>query len=56
MAAKRYFYSATITDFLSKSVDEIVGALTQADTHDINKETSNSWVEGINTLKQTLSD
>ena len=56
MAAKRYFYSATITDFLSKSVDEIVGALTQADTHDINKETSNSWVEEINTLKQTLSD
>ena len=56
MAAKRYFYSATITDFLSKSVDEIVGALTQADTHDINKETSNSWVEEINTLKQSLSD
>ena len=56
MAAKRYFYSSTITDFLSKSVDEIVGTLTQADTHDINKETSNSWVEEIDTLKQSLSD
>lgn len=56
MAAKRYFYSATITDFFSKSVDEIVGALTQADTHDINKETSNSWVEEINTIKQSFSD
>ena len=56
MAAKRYFYSATITECGAKSVDEIVGALTQADTHDINKETSNSWVEEINTLKQSLSD
>lgn len=56
MAAKRFFYSCTIADFLTKTVDEIVGALTQADTYDINKETSSSWVEEIQTLKVSLAD
>ena len=56
MAAKRFFYSCTIADFMTKTVDEIVGALTQADTYDINKETSSSWVEEIQTLKDSLAD
>lgn len=56
MAAKRFFYSCTIADFMTKTVDEIVGALTQADTYDINKETSSSWVEEIQTLKVSLAD
>lgn len=55
MAAKRFFYSCTIADFMTKTVDEIVGALTQADTYDINKETSSSWVEEIQTLKDSLA-
>lgn len=37
MAAKRFFYSCTIADFMTKTVDEIVGALTQADTYDKTK-------------------
>lgn len=56
MAAIRFFYSCTIADFMTKTVDEIVGALTQADTYDINKETSSSWVEEIQTLKDSLAD
>lgn len=55
MAAKRYYYSDTITDFLKRSAEEITGALTLSDTHDINKETSNSWVEEIKTLQSALA-
>lgn len=55
MAAKRYFYSDTISQFLTRSTQEIVGFLTAADTHDINKETSNSWNEEIDTLKCALA-
>ncbi|MDO4497912.1 MAG: DUF2075 domain-containing protein [Bacteroidales bacterium] len=54
MAAQRFFYSSTITDFLQKPADAIVGVLAQMDTHDINQETTNSWVEEIETLKHCL--
>lgn len=35
MAARRYYYSDSITDFLSRNTNEIVGKLTQASQHDI---------------------
>lgn len=55
MAAKRFYYSDTISNFLVKSSDEIVGILAQSYTQDINKETSNSWIEEIDVLRKTLS-
>ena len=33
MAARRYYYSDSITDFLSRNTNEIVGALTLASQH-----------------------
>ena len=45
MAVRRYYYSDSISDFLSRSNNEIVGALTLASQHDVNDETSKSWVE-----------
>lgn len=56
MAVKRFYFSSTITDFLKKSLDEIVGVLTMAENHDLNKETSNSWIEEIDTLKHSLAN
>ena len=47
MATLRYYYSDTISMFLTRSTDEIVGKLTLASQHDINDETSNSWVAVI---------
>lgn len=55
MAATRYYYSDTISTFLTKSVDEIVGKLTLASQHDINDETSHSWVDEITILHNTLA-
>ena len=55
MAARRYYYSDSITDFLSRSNNEIVGALTLASQHDINDETSKSWVEEIETMREVLA-
>lgn len=55
MAAKRYFYSDTISQFFTRSTQEIVGFLTSADAHDINKETSNSWNKEIGILKCALT-
>lgn len=55
MAAKRYYYSDSITDFLTRSTNEISGALSRAYTSDINKQTSNSWQEEIETLQKSLA-
>lgn len=54
MAALRYYYSDSISMFLTRSTDEIVGKLTLACQHDINDETSNSWVEEIESLRIVL--
>lgn len=54
MATQRYYYSDSITDFLSRSTNEIVGDLTLASQHDINDETAQSWVEEIDTLREAL--
>ena len=50
----RYYYSDSIEDFLNKSIDEVIGAITIADTHDINTPTTNSWIEEIETLRKVL--
>lgn len=55
MAAKRYYYSDTITDFLKRSANEIAGDLALSYTSDINKETSNSWLSEIETLQTSLA-
>lgn len=55
MTATRFYYSDTITTFLDKSINEIVGELTLASQYDINDETSHSWVEEITTLRKALA-
>ena len=55
MAVRRYYYSDSITDFLSRNTNEIVGKLTLASQHDINDETSKSWVEEIETMREVLA-
>ena len=55
MAARRFYYSDSISAFLNRSVNEIIGELTLASQHDINEETSSSWVEEIDTLKEALA-
>lgn len=54
MAAKRYYYSDTIADFLNRNTDEIIGKLTLSSQHDINDETAQSWTEEILTLRNIL--
>lgn len=55
MVVRRYYYSDSITDFLSRSNNEIVGTLTLASRHDVNDETSKSWVEEIETMREVLA-
>ena len=55
MPALRYYYSDTISRFLTKNAEEIIGKLTLGSQHDINDDTSNSWVEEIETLKGVLT-
>ncbi len=55
MPAQRYYYSDSISKFLTKNTEEIIGKLTLASQHDINDDTSNSWVEEIEILKHTLA-
>lgn len=55
MAATRYYYSDTISAFLKRNEDEIIGRLTLASQHDVNDETAKSWLEEIATLKPALA-
>ncbi len=55
MSAIRFYYNDTISDFLDRSSDEIVGKMVQASAHDINNETTDSWVSEIEVLKDVLS-
>ena len=54
MAVQRYYYSDSIRAFLEKNANEVVGHLVQSSIHDVNTETTNSWIEEINTLKIAL--
>ena len=54
MAATRYYYSSDISKFLRESTSSIVGKLTGAFQHDINKETSTSWEVEVESLKLAL--
>lgn len=55
MASKRYLYSDTIDSFLQKNTDTIVGEITLSAMQDINKETSNSWQQEVEVLKDVLA-
>lgn len=55
MATQRYYYSDTISNFLNRSNEEIIGKLTLASQHDINDDTSNSWLEEVEILKNVLT-
>lgn len=54
MATTRYYYPDTISMFLDRSTDEIIGKLALASQHDINDETANSWLEEIESLRNVL--
>jgi hypothetical protein len=57
MAAKRFYYSDSISDFLEKSTTEIIGELTlSSSTHDINEETIASWKSEIDILRGSLGE
>lgn len=55
MPAIRFYYSDTISDFLGRPSDEIIGKMARASAHDINEETTDSWVCEIEVLKDVLT-
>jgi len=55
MPMLRYYYSDSISDFLSTESDAIIGRLTRASAHDVNGETLSSWLAEIGVLKSILS-
>ena len=54
MAAIRYYYSDTITDFLQKEDMVIIGELALACSHDINDETKRSWLDELRVMRSVL--
>lgn len=54
MAKQRYFYGSSITEFLSRSVDEIYGQISIHSPHSDNPETKASWMSEIEVLKSVL--
>lgn len=56
MAAKRYYYSDTINDFLQKEDMVVIGKLALAYSHDINDETKMSWLEELRVMRSVLKN
>lgn len=54
MAAIRFYYNDTISDFLVRSTNEVVGLLAQASVNDINPESTNAWVDEIEIMRSAL--
>lgn len=54
MAAKRYYYSDTITDFFQKEDTVVIGELALACSHDINDETMKSWLDELRVMRSAL--
>ncbi len=54
MPVKRYFYGASIGEFLRREQSYVIGELTRHAQHDINRETSNSWSEEVEVLQRVL--
>lgn len=55
MANLRYYYSDTISDFLDRESDWIVGRLTMASPHVVDNETKSSWQDEIDVMKSILA-
>lgn len=54
MAVLRYYYSDTISAFLTRTNEEIIGHIVLGAQHDLNDETKLSWVEEIEILREAL--
>ena len=54
MANLRYYYSDSISDFLVREPDIIVGRLTVSSPHDVDNETKSSWIDEIAVMKSLL--
>ena len=52
----RYYFGSPIDEFLEADPNSILGKLTGNSTQDINKDTSNSWLEEIEVMKPILSE
>jgi hypothetical protein len=56
MAARRYYYSDSITDFLSRSNNEILGEMTRLSQFDVDERTRDSWIEEFDSLREILTE
>jgi len=51
-----YYYRNTISDFLQRSTDEIIGGITRSNEFDATLQQNKSWEQQIPILKQTLQN
>lgn len=56
MAVQRYYYKASIKDFLSRSNNEILGVMTSLSQFDVDEKTRDSWIEEYNSLRYVLTE
>jgi hypothetical protein len=52
---QRYFYSNSITDFISESLHSILGKLTESTPFAVDQPEKDAWLEGIRILKESLA-
>ncbi len=55
MSSQRYYYHDSITKFLQREENWIIGELTRASVHDVNEETTAAWIQEINIMQDVLA-
>ena len=55
MATQRYYYSSTISDFLYREPEFVIGKMVTSSPKDVDVDTRNSWLSEITVLKEVLS-
>ena len=56
MPSLRYYYSDSISGFLNREPDDIVGKMTNANPHLLNNDTIASWNDEIKVMKAVLAE
>lgn len=56
MAVKKYYYSASITDFLFHSNNDVLGEMTKFSQFAVDEQTRDSWIEEFDSLREVLTE
>ena len=56
MTTQRYYYADSISDFLSRSNNDILAEMTKYSQFSVDPQTRDSWIEEFDSLREVLTE